>query len=86
MSDPKQAAVNGVSAVVDALKARGVDVQLTPEQLELIGEGVVAVVDLISKSAVKKAAAAGAAAAAAVETVEQANAVLEAAAAAVESP
>lgn len=85
MSDPKQAAVQGVSAIVDALKAGGVEVALSPEQLELAGELVLALVALASGATIKRAAAAGAAAAAAVTTVEQANAVLEAAAAAVEA-
>lgn len=84
MSDPKQAAVNGVTAVIDAFKANGIVLELTPEQVDLAGETIIALVALASRSAVKKAAAAGAAAAAQVETVEQANAVLEAAAAAVE--
>lgn len=84
MSDPKQAAVTGITAVIDAFKARGIQLELTPDQLELAGETVVALVALASRSAVKAAAAAGVAAAAKVETVEQANAVLEAAAAAVE--
>lgn len=84
MSDPKKVAVQGVQQVVDSLAARGLSVSLTPEQLELAGEMVLSLVSLASRSVIKQAAEAGAAAAAKVETVEQANAVLEAAAAAVE--
>ena len=58
---------------------------LTPEQIALLGRGLVALGEALTQSAVREAEAAGVAAAAQVTTVEQANAVMEAAAAAQES-
>lgn len=84
MSDPKEEAVKGVNGVLEALKQGGLEVHLSAEQIELVGEGLVAFIGVLSGAALKKAAAAGAAAAAAVTTVEEANAVLKAAAAAEE--
>lgn len=68
--------------VVDALSLLGV--KLSPEQAALIAKGVVALVEAVTQVQLKRAEAAGRAAAAAVTTVEQANEVLEAAAAAQE--
>jgi len=58
---------------------------LTPEQVALLGRGLVALGEALTQGAVRKAEAAGVAAAAGVTTVEQANAVMEAAAAAQEA-
>jgi hypothetical protein len=82
---PEQwAAEKGIIGVVDALRAGGAKVELTPEQIELVGRMVLGLLQLVTNGALKRAAEAGIAAAAAVTTVEEANAVMEAAAAAVE--
>ncbi len=68
--------------VIDALSNLGV--RLSPEQAALIAKGVVALVESVTQAQLRKAEAAGVAAAAGVTTVEQANEVLKAAAAAQE--
>ena len=85
MTPEQWAAEKGILGVVDALKAGGVKVELTPEQVELVGRMVLGLLQLVTNGALQRAAAAGIAAAAAVTTVEQANAVMEAAAAAQEA-
>ena len=79
MSDATDAARRGVTAVVGALK-----LDVPPADVEVIAAAVVGIVAVLGNAAQKRATAAGIAAAAAVTTVEQANAVMEAAAAAVE--
>ena len=85
MSPEQWASEKGVRDVLAALEAGGMKVALTPEQVALAGELVLALVQAFSGAALKRAAAAGVAAAAAVTTVEQANSVLGAAAAAQEA-
>ena len=86
MSAEQAAAERGVTDVLGALTAAGLKVSLTPEQVRSIAALVVGLVGVVSGAAVKHAALAGVDAAAAVTTVEQANAVLKAAAAAQEKP
>lgn len=80
MSDPNSiaAARSAVTAI-----ASQVGVKLSAVEVETAAALVLGIVDLATGQALKRAAAAGRAAAAQVTTVEQANAVLEAAAASV---
>jgi hypothetical protein len=85
MTPEQWAAEKGILGVVDALRQGGVKVELTPEQVEMVGRMVLGLLQLVTGGALKAAHAAGVAAAAGVTTVEQANEVLKAAAAAQES-
>ena len=82
MSDPNSiaAARSAVTAI-----ASQVGVKLSAAEVETAAALVLGIVDLATGASLRRAAAAGRAAAAQVTTVDEANAVLEAAAAAQES-
>ena len=80
MTDVQQVVKEGIKSITDRLVSAGVKIDVTDEQIELIGKGVIALVDIISNTAVKKSVIAGQAGADSITTVEQANTILKAAA------
>ena len=68
----------GIKSIADRLAVNGISLNITDAQIEVIGKGLIALIDVINESSIKKAEAAGQAGADGIKTVDDANAIMKA--------